>query len=197
LIKTGEKTERALLVGVDLPHKRIGETEESLDELALLATKISGGQAVITTASDVTGHTALDLWARDHDMAVADKNRLTTAMAVLVNQGRIHVFTEIKLNSWPADFQLVDDPETADLLISFHTQINTIPVHLHPRNLVIGAGCNRGTAAQAFETALVELYERHNLARKAILNLASIDLKQDEQGLLDFAAANKWTIDFL
>lgn len=37
MIKTGEKTERALLVGVDLPHKRIGETEESLDELALLA----------------------------------------------------------------------------------------------------------------------------------------------------------------
>ena len=166
------------------------------NELARLAAKNSGGQAVITTASDVTGHTALDLWARDHNLVVADKNRLTAVMAVLVNQARIHVFTEVKLNSWPADFQLVDDPETADLLISFHTQINTIPVHLHPRNLVLGAGCNRGTAAQAFETSLVELCERHNLARKAIRNLASIDLKQDEQGLLDFAAANNWPIDF-
>ena len=166
------------------------------NELALLATKISGGQAVITTASDVTGHTALDLWARDHDMAVADKNRLTTAMAVLVNQGRIHVFTEVRLDSWPADFQLVDDPQTADLLISYYKQINTIPVHLHPRNLVVGAGCNRGTATQAFETSLAELCDRHNLARKAIRNLASIDLKQDEQGLLEFAAANNWSINF-
>lgn len=37
MIETGESAERALLVGVDLPHKRMGETEESLDELALLA----------------------------------------------------------------------------------------------------------------------------------------------------------------
>lgn len=166
------------------------------NELARLAAKISGGQAVITTASDVTGHTALDLWARDHNLAVADRDRLTAAMAVLINKGWIEVFSEVKLDEWPTDFQLVDDPETADLLISFHTQINTIPVHLHPRNLVVGTGCNRGTATRAFETSLAELCERHNLARKAIRNLASIDLKQDEQGLLDFAAANSWPIDF-
>jgi len=166
------------------------------NELARLAAKISGGQAVITTASDVSGHTALDLWASDNNLATADGNRLTAAMAVLINKGWIEVFSEVKFDSWPADFQLVDDPETADLLISFHTRINTIPVHLHPRNLVVGTGCNRGTAARAFETALAELCERHNLAEKAICNLASIDLKQDEQGLLDFAAANNWPIDF-
>ena len=37
MIETHEKAERALVIGVDLPHKRMGETEESLDELALLA----------------------------------------------------------------------------------------------------------------------------------------------------------------
>ncbi len=166
------------------------------NDLARQVAGICGGQAVITTASDVLGRTALDIWARDHDLRVADKKLFTAAMATLVNKRSLQVFTDSELPSWPADFIMVTDPDQADLIISFRAQVNGRQPHLYPRNLVAGVGCNRGTHASAFAEALKELCERENLAPVSIRNLASIDLKNDEKGLLEFAKQNRYPIDF-
>lgn len=166
------------------------------NDLARHIAELSGGQAVITTASDVLGHTAVDIWARDHDLRVADKKLFTTAMTTLVNKRTLKVFADIELPRWPQDFSMVSDPEQADLIISCRAQLNGRRPHLYPRNLVVGIGCNRGTPASAFTEALTELCEKHNLTMAAIRNLASIDLKDDEKGLLEFAKQNRYPIDF-
>ena len=166
------------------------------NELSKQVAKITSGLAVITTASDVLGHTALDIWARDHDLRVADKKLFTTAMASLVNNRTVKVFSDVELPSWPADFSMVDDPASADLIISFRAQVNDKRPHLYPRNLVAGMGCNRGTEASAFAEALADLCQEHNLNQASFRNLASIDLKNDEKGLLEFAKQNRYPIDF-
>ncbi len=157
---------------------------------------LTNGHAVITTASDVLGHTALDIWARDHDLRVTDKKTFTAAMADLVNKGKIKVYSDVELPSWPADFSLVTAPDQADLIISFRAEVKGRLPHLFPRNLVAGMGCNRGTPAIAFTEALNELCQEHNLNKASFRNLASIDLKNDEKGLLEFAKQNRYPIDF-
>ncbi|MBU1639150.1 MAG: cobalt-precorrin 5A hydrolase [Proteobacteria bacterium] len=166
------------------------------NDLARHVATLCGGQAVITTASDVLGHIALDIWARDHALQVADKARFTLAMTQLVNSGSLKVYSDIELPEWPADFLMVDKADQAELIISFRQKVSGHKPHLHPCNLVAGVGCNRGTPVAAFAEAFNELCTNHNLALASLRNLASIDLKNDEKGLLEFARQNRYPLAF-
>lgn len=157
------------------------------NSLARRLAAITGGQAVITTASDVLGHTAIDLWAR-HQRLVLVQGSLTTASAALVNHGTIRVCTDLP-GELPPDFVVVSTQAQAELIISHRQPVEESqkPI-LCPRNLVIGIGCNRGTTAGQIEQAALDTCHQHGLFFQAVSRLASIDLKQDEAGLLQFAS---------
>ncbi len=164
--------------------------------LAQQVAGLLGGQAVLTTASDVLGHTALDLWARDLALTVADRHRLTNIMAKLVNNGFVFVFSDYLLPKLPPDIISTDKAQLADLLISYRTEHLSGQALLHPKILVAGVGCNRGTPATEISEALQLACMENGLAFQSIRNLASIILKQDEAGLLAVAQEQDWPIDF-
>lgn len=167
------------------------------NDLARQVAAVTGGQAVITTASDVLGHTALDLWAQAQNLAVEERRTLTRASAKLVNTGTLHIFSEIPIASLPADFVVAGEPAAADCIVSHRLGPWSAGVLLlRPRHLVAGIGCNRGTSAEQIATALDGACARHGLSPLAIRNLASIDLKADEAGLITFAEARGLMIDF-
>jgi len=164
-----------------------------------LAEQVAGllaGQAVITTASDVLGRTALDLWAADLGLAVADQRSLTRVMGKLVNQGAVSLYSDYPLPELPADIERQEQAETADLVITSRTDVQTVGAVLHPQALIAGIGCNRNTPAAEIEQALQECCAEHNLALPSVRSLASIDLKDDEPGLLDFAGSRGYRVDF-
>ncbi len=164
--------------------------------LARQVAAVTGGQAVITTASEVLGRTAIDLWARDLGLVVTDKERLTRAMGILVNKGAVTLYSDYPLPALPEDLRRQDQSETADLVITCRINLQTTGVLLHPQALVAGIGCNRNTPAAEIEEALRQACAENNLARQAIKSLASIDLKSDEQGLLEFSCRNRLPIEF-
>lgn len=191
------------------------------NHLARRVAALTGGQAVITTASDVLQLTPLDLWARTQNLVAAAPQAMTTASARLVNHGRLRVYSETAVAGLPPGLLPVTEPEAADLIISCRTEPAELtaigiraktgakiegkpqfplptapPVIFHPRQLVVGIGCNRGTPAAEMEAALNELLAAEGLARAAVRNLATIDLKRDETGLLDFARRNGWPLAF-
>jgi cobalt-precorrin 5A hydrolase len=164
--------------------------------LAQHVAALIGGQAVITTASDVLGRTALDLWAREAGLAVADRHRLTHVMAKLVNSGSVTLCSEYPLPELPPDILLTDKPEQADLRITCRTAQWPGQVVLHPKVLVVGIGCNRNTSAAEIAEALRLACAENGLALQSVRNLASIDMKQDEPGLLAVAEKQGWPIEF-
>ncbi len=164
--------------------------------LAEQVAEILGGRAVITTASDVLGRTALDLWARDLDLVVPDREGLTRAMGKLVNSGRVRVYSEVVLPELPEDLVAVNRPEQADLAVTFRTNLQTGAALLHPKNLVAGIGCNRNTPEPEIAQALAEACGSNHLAPASIERLASIDLKSDEPGLLAFAQNQGYELEF-
>ncbi|MBU1140380.1 MAG: cobalamin biosynthesis protein [Proteobacteria bacterium] len=166
------------------------------NRLATDIARVLGGQAVITTASDVTGHTALDLWAEKNSLLVESKMKLTAMSAKLVNEGQLQFFSEYEYKSLPHDFQPVFTPEDADILVTDRDYPGCQALILRPCTLMVGLGCNRGTRREDFKTAVDELCQNEGLARNAIYGFASIDLKNDEQGLLDFAFAEGLSLRF-
>jgi cobalt-precorrin 5A hydrolase len=160
-----------------------------------LATKL-GAHAVITTASDVTGHTALDLWAKKNGLLVADKHKLTSMSAKLVNCDSLKIFTDCEVSQLPNDFHQVQEWNDADIIVSDRNFAQSDSLFLRPCCVYIGLGCNRGTDARAFKMAITELLAQHNIAPDAVACYASIDLKNDEAGMLTFVRAEKRTINF-
>ena len=67
---------------------------------------------------------------------------------------------------------------------------------LRPRNLVFGVGCNRGTTEEQISRAVTDSCLQCGLSSRSIYALATIDLKNDEQGLLTFAESRGLKINF-
>ncbi len=166
------------------------------NQLAHRIASLTGGKAVITTGSDTLDLTPLDLWAKEQNLHVRSQEKLTMASGTLVNRGYLHIYADIIVKNLPHGLQQTADWTDADIIVS-HKNIYPKEVTLfEPRNLVIGVGCNRGTPEIEFEECLNDLLEDTKLCRSSIRNLASIDKKNDEVGLLQFARINHWHIDF-
>ncbi len=183
--------------------------EKGTNVISLLSGHLGGGNAltleisailcanpVITTASDTLGLVALDLWAEANDLVPPPKETLSSISTKLVNEGSLKLFTDVEVASLPPGLQQVKRTDEADIIVSHSLYINSDCAFFRPRNIVIGSGCNRGTPVEEFESALVELLDDLNFSRSSIRNLASIDKKNDETGLLQFGADNDWRIDF-
>ncbi|MDE5092430.1 MAG: precorrin-3B C(17)-methyltransferase [Trichodesmium sp. St18_bin3_1_1] len=59
-------------------------------------------------------------------------------------------------------------------------------VQWHPRVLWVGVGCERGTSKKLIATGIEKIFSTYNLAVKAIAGIATINIKADEIGLIEF-----------
>ena len=166
------------------------------NDLARRVAAITGGTAVITTASDLVGVTAIDLWARRNNLHPTDRRRLTALSARQVDGAIAAIHSELALDRLPGDFSRASGPEDADIIISYKEHMTYDALYCIPELLYLGIGCNRGTPAAEIETAFAELCHCHELDGSAFAGAASIDLKGDEQGLLEFCHRRGLAIDF-
>ncbi len=164
------------------------------NELAKRISKITAGQAVITTASDTLDLTPIDLWAKQNNLQLT-QGSFTTVSTQLVNSGQLNVWLDID-GPIPPEFKRTASAAQADLIISNKLHRMGNATVLCPKNLIIGVGCNRGVKATQIAAALAETCQEKGLARQAIKGLASIDLKSDEKGLLDFCRQEDLPITF-
>ena len=63
-------------------------------------------------------------------------------------------------------------------------------------NLALGLGCDRNTPAATIQQVIDEALTQAGATLADVRAVASIDLKADEVGLAEVAAANGWTIRF-
>jgi cobalt-precorrin 5A hydrolase len=157
---------------------------------------ITGGEAVITTATDVNSLTAIDILAKDHGLIIENLD--------MVKKINYAILTNEKIN-------LVDPEEVTDKLnesfnkINFKDAlINCLPtvyissynplnnnlqnwLFLRPNNLIVGIGCNRGAIKNEIIDFIKEIFEKYRLAIHSIKGFASINLKMDEAGIIETA----------
>jgi cobalamin biosynthesis protein CbiG len=156
-----------------------------------------GAQAVITTASDVQGRIALDMWADEKGLYVEDFDRMKRLSSKIVNGKRVKVYTgnSIVLRQAPDEFNIVGSPDKAEIIIS-EKLYKRPALFLRPGNLFAGIGCNRGTSRDEIQKEFTALLKKNRLSACSVGSIATIDLKKDEEGLLEFAEDNGLSIRY-
>ena len=173
------------------------------NDLALRVAAVTGGTAVITTATDTEGLPSLDLLATRAGLAMADIAMVRHVNGALLAGETVWICDPgdrmgLRGTS-PAPtgrlFRFVDapgdlPPDAATVLVTPHAHL-ALPrrLVLHPRMLHVGVGCRRGVDGAVIESRIRETLAGANLAPAAVAALASADLKADEPGLLQAAAA--------
>ena len=59
--------------------------------------------------------------------------------------------------------------------------------------IALGIGCRRGVSCGAISEAVLDVLDKFSIERESLSFAASVDLKADEAGLLEFA--DKWGLD--
>ena len=163
--------------------------------LARALAKACGAVPVITTATDVNGLFAVDLWAKAQNCAVLEPERIKHVSGALLAGQTVRYWSPWPVaGETPAGVEKADAPEAADFALTLTPQGEAL--HLVPRIGVLGVGCRRGTTAQQLEEAFAAFCAASGLSPAAVCAAASIDLKKDEPGLAAFCKAHGWPITF-
>jgi len=64
-------------------------------------------------------------------------------------------------------------------------------LQIHPKDISIGLGMNRGTSKKEISLAVQRFCFEHNLNIDDIINISSFTAKEDEEGLLEYAKGKK------
>jgi len=155
-----------------------------------------GAQAVITTATDVRGLVAPDEYARRYGWKVEPLDHLPTVNSLLLEQGYLKIWSIYPLKpeeAWINDehYQFLSDQEkeAANVIISPFPgrTIRDDLIYLVPPTLSVGVGCRRGISTEAVLEGITLAIEQIGASLKAVSGIYSIDLKNDEVGLIDAA----------
>lgn len=193
------------------------------NDLARQVAEALSGQAVITTASDVLGTFKLDMLGREWGWQIEDESNLTSASSAVVNGQPTAIYQDagetgwrksIRARgggppSWPDNIHVVSSLEeilsgdfTAGIVISDRilpadmAGLADRSVAYRPKSLVLGIGCKRGTPVDEIEGLARRVLQEAGLSHHCIRALASLDIKRDEAGLLQFAEKLGVPVDF-
>ena len=177
--------------------------------LARAVADVCGGQAVVSTATDVNSLFAVDEWAARLGFAIVERTMAKLVSAQLLEGATVGFASDFKL-----DFQLpggvVDFGSASDApaeeddrpAVGFAVALNDTcrpfaqTLHVVPRIVTVGAGCRRATDPSVFARAVDEALARANVSVHAVKALASIDLKRDEPAIVELARLRKWPTRF-
>jgi len=173
----------------------LGGHAAGANRLAEAIADFLGGEAVITTSSDVQGLTAPDEVARLLGARPADRLELRRVTSLLVNGDAVCI--EAEEDPGVAGYRWLAPGESAGecrgrLLVS-HAAVQSpddIPTaRLVPRRVAAGVGCKRGTGAREIIEAVQAACVQNGVDPLAVGVIASVSLKRDEAGIIEAAAA--------
>ena len=173
--------------------------------------RLSGGRAVITTATDVNGLIAWDEAARRAGLGIEPLRQVRRLNSLLLRgekialvdrRGRIAgYFAEAPGVTLSATFAEAMQSGAAGVVFVTHRHIPRLNEQanllvLRPRDLVLGIGCNRGTSAEEIGAAVAGVLAHAFLSSDSVACLATIDGKADEEGLNAFARRLELPIEY-
>ncbi len=185
------------------------------NSLAVEAAAILGAEPVITTATDIHGFKCIEDVAARFGLEIddikkiklinsallsggpvafvdTDRKRLKEIRAFLSGSGIFRFASRISNRHLAKAYAVISAREHVKLPVRVLAKV----MLLRPKELVAGIGCGKGVAEKEVFAAIGKVLKEAGLSLKSIRNLATIDIKRREKGLMRFASKAGIEIDF-
>ena len=167
------------------------------NQLARDVARLTGGEAVITTATDTAGVPSMDLLAKEKGLAIFNLDAVKSVNMALLMGEAIQIFDPgdhlgrgANLAGYAMEQVHYEDrwrKESPGVWVTWKDEKSEVASNrliLHPRCLVAGVGCNRGTGSREILDHIMKTFRANALAPKSLKCLTTIEAKRDEEGLL-------------
>ena len=181
LIGTKDKDPAVLLIDegkhfvISLLSGHLGGANELTYSLANILKLVP----VITTSSDVTGKIAVDTISQKINAELEDLKSAKDVTSLIVNGQKVNILLPKNVK--------VTDKNSADGFILVSNKKNIEYTRIYPKNLILGIGCKKDTKAEDILSAIENCLDKNNLDIKSVKKIATVDVKENEQGLINAA----------
>lgn len=178
---------------VPLLSGHVGGAAALADEIAGLA----GGTAVHTTATDVQGKFAVDVFARKHSLEITDRRAAKAVSAAVLDGEKIALYIEEAYGDMLTSEEKTCLPEevilcgTASDAEKYRHRVMVTEqrpsekaLWLKPMDMAAGIGCRKDIRPELLEKGFLDVLEESGISIRQIRKIASIDLKKDEPAIL-------------
>lgn len=164
------------------------------NRLAARLAEAVGATAVVTTATDVNRRFSVDEWSARQGLYIDDM-AAAKAVSAAILEGPVPVWSDFPIaGDLPAGLE-PGESGPLGICISWRRKFPfDRTLLLVPPVLRLGIGCRRGTSSGAIDALTDQLLAEHNVHPAAVGTVATIDLKKDETGLLDFCRDRGWPL---
>jgi len=147
-----------------------------------------GAESVVTTATDVNRRFSVDTWATEHGFLLSSMSA-AKAVSAAVLEGDVPLMTELPVKGELPPGLVYGNEGALGIYVGWEKKepFGTT-LRLTPRVVHLGIGCRRGTEKETVRKAVETALAERGIDPAAVCCAASIDLKKDERGLLDFCA---------
>ena len=156
--------------------------------MAVQMAKQMGAEAVLTTATDVEGVFAVDVFAKKNGFYVWNRDgiRIISQKMLADETVRVAIDQEItfSLTDMPKNFMLVEEEKKADLWIGAKPREQETVLQLIFQPYILGIGCKKGKAFSELQSFVEDVIKEENIEMREVFAMASIDIKREEWGLL-------------
>jgi cobalt-precorrin 5A hydrolase / cobalt-factor III methyltransferase / precorrin-3B C17-methyltransferase len=186
----------------------VGAHAGGANELARRVCLMLGSEAVITTASDAAGCVALDEFGADLGFVLEPGSDLASVGAAILSGERVTLTADADwpLPPLPSNVVRTDraEPGVPAIIVSDRTVPAaewTVPaarrcVVYRPPSLVVGVGASRGVTAAEAGALIDDALTSAGLSPRSVRLAATVDLKADEEGLLEAVRRHNWQLAF-
>lgn len=179
-------------------------------ETARKIASCTGGVAVITTATDVQGRFAVDVFAKKNNLIITDRVLAKKISAAVLEGEKIGFYSE-----YPGELYFQDEKQKIPdevVLCRKKEELSDFPygikveqedrrtsaenvLTLLPKNLIVGVGCRKGISCNKLEEGITEILEKKCLRKEQVQVIVSIELKKDEEGLIKLC--DSWKVPYI
>lgn len=164
------------------------------NHLARQISALCGAVPVITTATDMEGIFAVDVWVKENHIFLLDVPLIKEISGRLLAGEPVGISCDFPLKHIPEGF--ISGPCQAGISISLEEGKRPFPITLRlvPCILFLGIGCRKGVLEGDLEAFVLQILKTANVPPQALAGVCTVDLKGKEPGLLAFC--EKWRLPF-
>ena len=153
-------------------------------------------EAVITTATDVNKRFSVDAWASRQGLGISSMD-LAKLFSASILKRDLPMYTDLPIEGdLPSGVYFAAEGALGAAVTWRRAEPFRRTLYLVPPVLHVGIGCKRDTPEERIAAAVDAVFREHGLLSAAVAELASIDVKCDEAGLLSYAASTHRPIRF-